>query len=63
MFKAHKKIGKGMTASVYNAISFASNKEVAIKSFKRSVYFASENNNGGVHKLLFRFLSKNNLNF
>ena len=36
-FKAIKKIGKGMTACVYNALSFATGKEVAIKSFKRSV--------------------------
>ncbi len=49
LFKAHKKIGKGMTASVYNALSYALNKEVAIKSFKRSVYFSSENNNGEVN--------------
>lgn len=45
-FKAIKKIGKGMTACVYNAINFATGKEVAIKSFKRSVYFAQDNNNG-----------------
>jgi serine/threonine protein kinase len=63
LFKAHKKIGKGMTASVYNAVSFVSNKEVAIKSFKRNVYFASENNNGEVYKLLFRFPLKNSLSF
>jgi len=45
-FKAIKKIGKGMTACVYNAINYANGKEVAIKSFKRSVYFAQDNGNG-----------------
>lgn len=47
-FRAIKKIGKGMTACVFNALNFATNKEVAIKSFKRSTYFATENNNGKV---------------
>lgn len=42
-----------MTACVYNAISFANGKEVAIKSFKRSVYFAQDNQNGKViYKLI-----------
>lgn len=56
-FKAVKKIGKGMTACVYNAINFANGKEVAIKSFKRSVYFAQDNNNGKVSLILHRYLS------
>ncbi len=47
-FKAIKRIGKGMTACVYNAISFANGKEIAIKSFKRSSYFSTDNNNGKV---------------
>lgn len=47
-FKAVKKIGKGMTACVYNAINFANGREVAIKSFKRCVYFAQDNGNGKV---------------
>ena len=47
-FKAYKKIGKGMTACVYNALSFGSGREVAIKSFKRSVYFKQDNDNGKV---------------
>lgn len=47
-FKAVKKIGKGMTACVYNAINFANGREVAIKSFKRSVYFSQDNGNGKV---------------
>jgi serine/threonine protein kinase len=50
-FKAIKKIGKGMTACVYNALSFATGREVAIKSFKRSVYFAQDNGNGKVTTL------------
>ena len=45
-FKANKKIGKGMTACVYNAINLTNGREVAIKSFKRSVYFNQDNGNG-----------------
>ena len=56
-FKAIKKIGKGMTACVYNAVSFATGKEVAFKSFKRSVYFAQDNGNGKVPLSLSRHLS------
>lgn len=60
-FKAIKKIGKGMTACVYNAISFATGREVAIKSFKRSVYFAQDNNNGKASFCKeFRMLSDSN---
>ena len=44
-----------MTACVYNALNLANGKEVAIKSFKRSVYFAQDNGNGKVLTLLFRF--------
>ena len=40
-----------MTACVYNAINYANGKEVAIKSFKRSVYFEQENCNGKVRFL------------
>ena len=47
-FKAIKKIGKGMTACVYNAVNYANGREVAIKSFKRSVYFTQDNGNGEV---------------
>ena len=32
-----------MTATVYKAISFRDQKDVAIKSFKRSVYFQTPN--------------------
>lgn len=60
-FKAIKKIGKGMTACVYNAVSFATGREVAIKSFKRSVYFAQDNGNGKVHPSSFRHLSARSL--
>jgi len=56
-FKAIKKIGKGMTACVYNALNYANGKEVAIKSFKRSVYFEQDNGNGKVTQNLVRFLS------
>ena len=38
-FKAVKILGKGLTATVYKAISFRDQKDVAIKSFKRAVYF------------------------
>jgi hypothetical protein len=63
MFKAIRKIGKGMTACVYNALCYISGKEVAIKSFRRSAYFATEDNNGEVILILiFRNPSKNNLN-
>lgn len=56
-FKAIKKIGKGMTACVYDAINFANGKEVAIKSFKRSVYFEQDNGNGKVYFALSRYPS------
>jgi hypothetical protein len=56
-FKAIKKIGKGMTACVYDAINFTNGKEVAIKSFKRSVYFEQDNGNGKVFFALFRYPS------
>jgi len=49
LFKAIKKIGKGMTACVYNAINFANGQEVAIKSFKRSIYFEQDKGNGKVN--------------
>jgi len=52
LFKALRKIGKGMTACVYHAQCFSTGKDVAIKSFKRSAYFTSENNNGEVNKIL-----------
>ena len=55
-FKAISKIGKGMTACVYNAINFNNGKEVAIKSFKRSVYFKQDNGNGKVFQFIFRIL-------
>lgn len=42
-FKAIKILGKGVTATVYKACRFRDQVEVAIKSFKRSVYFAAEN--------------------
>ena len=51
-YKAVKRIGKGVTACVYCAQRFLDGKEVAIKSFKRSVYFASDHNNGKVIRLL-----------
>ncbi len=52
-----------MTACVYNALCYISGKEVAIKSFRRSAYFATEDNNGEVILILiFRNPSKNNLN-
>ncbi len=44
-----------MTACVYNAINLANGREVAIKSFKRSVYFAQDNGNGKVLRHLSRF--------
>lgn len=38
-FKALKILGKGVTATVYKALRFEDQREVAIKSFKRAVYF------------------------
>lgn len=40
-FKAIKILGKGVTATVYKALNFSNQTDVAIKSFKRSVYFAA----------------------
>lgn len=42
-FKAVKILGKGVTATVYKATRYRDQNDVAIKSFKRSVYFAAEN--------------------
>lgn len=42
-FKAIKILGRGLTATVYKAISFRDQKDVAIKSFKRAVYFETTN--------------------
>lgn len=39
-FKAVKILGKGVTATVYKACRFRDQCDVAIKSFKRSSYFA-----------------------
>ncbi len=35
IYRAIKKIGKGVTASVYKAIRLTDQKEVAVKSFKK----------------------------
>lgn len=35
-----------MTATVYKALQYSTGTDVAIKSFKRAVYFATENGNG-----------------
>lgn len=48
LFKATKRIGKGMTACVYNAVHLGTGREVAVKSFNRATYFAQDNNNGKV---------------
>ena len=45
-YKAIQRLGKGSTACVYSALQFMDGNLVAIKSFKRSNYFASDNNNG-----------------
>jgi hypothetical protein len=42
-FKAVKILGKGVTATVYKATRYRDQTDVAIKSFKRSVYFATDN--------------------
>lgn len=42
-FKAVRILGKGVTATVYKATRYRDQNDVAIKSFKRSVYFAAEN--------------------
>ena len=35
IYRAVKKIGKGVTASVYKALRLTDRKEVAVKSFKK----------------------------
>ena len=38
-FRPLVRLGKGMTAAVYKAESLLEHEEVAIKTFKKSVYF------------------------
>lgn len=49
-FNAVKILGKGAAATVYKAIRFRDNKYVAIKSFKRSLYFSTENGKASFQK-------------
>ena len=51
-FRAIRRIGKGVTACVYEADRLRDHKPVAIKSFKKSVYFASDNGKGKVEIFL-----------
>lgn len=48
MYRAIKKIGKGVTASVYKAIRLTDRKEVAVKSFKKDIYFNVDSGRGKV---------------
>ena len=45
-----KILGKGLTATVYKAKSFRDQKDVAIKSFKRSIYFETTNGKASIQK-------------
>jgi hypothetical protein len=47
-FRAIRRIGRGVTACVYEAIRLRDQKQVEIKSFKKSVYFSSDNGKGKV---------------
>ena len=62
-YKAVKRVGKGATAFVYSAIRHLDGKDVAIKSFKRSAYFASDNNNGKVFLGQCRSIFRRSLRF
>ena len=60
IYRAIKKIGKGVTASVYKAVDLTDRKEVAVKSFKKDVYFAIDNGRGKVNFFLSRWLFRRN---
>ena len=48
IYRAIKKIGKGVTASVYKALRLTDRKEIAVKSFKKDVYYSIDNGRGKV---------------
>jgi len=47
-FRAIKKIGKGVTASVFSAQRLTDDLEVAVKSFKKENYFKQDDGKGKV---------------
>ena len=49
IYRAIKKIGKGVTASVYKALRLTDRKEVAVKSFKKELYYSIDNGRGKVN--------------
>jgi hypothetical protein len=64
LFKPIRKIGRGIAACVYSAIDYTNGCEIAIKSFCKSVYFKTDNNNGKVlFALKFRLPFSNSLKF
>ena len=48
LFKPVKKIGHGLTATVYQIKRFLDNSTLAVKAFKKSIYFASAKGKGEV---------------
>ena len=48
VYRAIKKIGRGVTASVYKALRLTDKMEVAVKSFKKDTYFKIDNGRGKV---------------
>ena len=48
IYRAVKKIGKGVSASVYKAIRLTDKTNLAVKSFKKDQYFQSDKGRGKV---------------
>lgn len=49
LFKPLRKIGQGLTSTVYQVNRLIDNKILAVKAFKKSSYFASSGGKGYVH--------------
>ena len=62
LFKPLRKIGQGLTASVYQVSRNIDSATLAVKAFKKSIYFASSGGKGEVITPIFRKLSKGSLN-
>ena len=63
LFKPERKIGHGLTCTVYRIKRHLDNSTLAVKAFKKSSYFSSAKGKGEVKTLLFRKLSEGSLSF
>ena len=63
LFQPQRKIGHGLTATVYKVTKNIDNSTVAVKAFKKSVYFATADGRGEVRIILPRNLSRDSSSF